>query len=82
MEDGKNTHKRFCRWRDKGIWETLLEIFVKEPDMEWLMIDTSHSKVHPHASGGATTSQDAEGCWWAKHEAQSTTDAGGLIVVA
>ena len=26
-------------------------MLVKEPDMEWLMIDASHSKVHPHASG-------------------------------
>ena len=54
----KKTHKRFCRWRDKGICETLLEIFVKEPDMEWLMIDTSHSKVHPHASGAKGGNQD------------------------
>ena len=22
--DWKNTHRRFCRWRDKGIWEKLL----------------------------------------------------------
>ena len=21
----KNTHRRFCRWRDKGVWERLLE---------------------------------------------------------
>ena len=21
--DWKNTHRRFCRWRDKGIWEKL-----------------------------------------------------------
>ncbi|WP_323732404.1 IS5 family transposase [Candidatus Bandiella euplotis] len=54
----KNTHKRFCRWRDKRIWEALLEIFVKEPDMEWLMIDASHSKVHPHASGAKGGNQD------------------------
>ena len=23
--DWKNTHRRFCRWRDKGIWKALLE---------------------------------------------------------
>ena len=49
--DWKNTHRRFCRWRDKGIWESLLEKLVVEPDFEWLMIDASHSKVHPHAAG-------------------------------
>lgn len=47
----KNTHRRFCRWRDQGIWESLLEKLIVEPDYEWLMIDASHCKVHPHAAG-------------------------------
>ena len=46
-----NTHRRFIRWRDKGIWEKLLERLVNAPDYEWLMIDASHLKVHPHAAG-------------------------------
>ena len=49
--DWKNTHRRFCRWRDKGLWEGLLEKLIVDPDYEWLMIDASHIKVHPHASG-------------------------------
>ena len=49
--DWKNTHRRFCRWRDKGVWEGLLEKLVDEADFEWLMIDASHIKVHPHAAG-------------------------------
>ncbi len=49
--DWKNTHRRFCRWRDNGIWEALLEQLIDEPDFEWLMIDASHCKVHPHAAG-------------------------------
>jgi len=49
--DWKNTHRRFCRWRDKGVWEGLLEQLIQEPDYEWLMIDASHIKVHPHAAG-------------------------------
>ena len=44
-------HQRFIRWRDKRIWEKLLEILIDEPDFEWLMIDASHCKVHPHATG-------------------------------
>lgn len=28
----------------------LLESLVNNPDYEWLMIDASHIKVHPHAS--------------------------------
>ena len=46
-----NTHRRFIRWRDKGIWEKLLELLIDNPDYEWLMIDASHCKVHPDAAG-------------------------------
>ena len=49
--DWKNTNRRFCRWRDRGIWEKLLEIVMIEPDYEWIMIDATHMKVHPHAAG-------------------------------
>lgn len=42
--DWKNTHRRFCRWRDKGM-------LIEEADFEWLMIDASHIKVHAHAAG-------------------------------
>ncbi len=49
--DWKNTHRRFCRWRDKGIWEKLLENLSPEPELKWLMMDFSHMKVHPHGVG-------------------------------
>lgn len=29
-------YQRFRRWRDKGVWEKILEILVDEPDFEWL----------------------------------------------
>lgn len=54
----KNTHRRFCRWRDKGIWEKLLDQLVDEPDFEWLMIDASHIKVHADATGAVGGNQD------------------------
>ena len=56
--DWKNTHRRFCRWRDSGVWERLLEILISEPDFEWLMIDASHIKGHPHAVGAQGGNQD------------------------
>ena len=46
-----NTHRRFIRWRNQGVWEALLEQWIDEPDYEWLMIDASHCKAHPHAAG-------------------------------
>ena len=70
--DWKNTHRRFCRWRDKGIWESLLEQLVDEPDFEWLMIDASHVKVHHDATGavggnqaiGRTKGGSTQNCIW------------------
>lgn len=53
-----NTHRRFIRWRDAGIWEKLLEVLIDEPDDEWLMIDASHCQVHPHAAGARGGNQD------------------------
>ena len=46
-----NTHRRFIRWRDAGVWERLLEACIDEPDMEWLMVDASYVKAHQHAAG-------------------------------
>ena len=56
--DWKNTNRRFCRWRDKGIWKKLFNLFVQDPDFEWLMIDASYIKVHPHAAGAIGGNQD------------------------
>ena len=53
----KNVHRRFCRWRDKGIWEKILEALVDDTDFEWLMIDASHVKVHPDAAGACGRNQ-------------------------
>jgi transposase len=58
--DWKNTHRRFCRCRDKGEWEKLLNLLTGDPDFEWLMIDASHIKVHLHASGAVGGNQDME----------------------
>ncbi len=51
-------HQRFRRWRDNGTWEKILEALIDDPDYEWLMIDASHCKVHPHASGAKGGNRD------------------------
>ena len=51
-------HQRFRRWRDNGTWERILEALIDDPDYEWLIIDASHCKVHPHASGTKGGNQD------------------------
>ena len=52
--------KRFRRWVKEDIWEKVLEMLIDEPDYEWLMIDASHIKVHPHAAGAKGGNQDME----------------------
>lgn len=56
--DWKNTHRRFTRWRDKGIWEKLLNEIIDEPDFEWVMIDATFCKVHKHGTGAKGGNED------------------------
>jgi transposase len=49
--DWKNTHRRFCRWRNSGVWESLLERLMEEPGYEWLMVDTGYCKIHQYTVG-------------------------------
>jgi len=51
-------HRRFKRWCDKHIWDDILAELIDKPDYEWLMIDASHCKVHPHAAGAVGGNQD------------------------
>jgi len=53
-----SVHKRFKRFCDNGTWDKILEQLIDEPDFEWLMIDASHCKVHPHAAGAIGGNQD------------------------
>ena len=55
-----SVYQRFRLWQDSGVWERILEALVFEPDYEWLMIDASHCKVHPHAAGAVGGNQDME----------------------
>ena len=44
-------HKRFARWADRGIWELLHQHFADDPDMEYLIIDSTVVRAHPCAAG-------------------------------
>jgi transposase len=52
--------RRFSRWTKSGVWDKIREELIKEPDFEWLMIDGSHIKVHPHAAGAKGGNQDMD----------------------
>ncbi len=43
--------KRFGRWAEQGMWEQVHGHFIEEPDMEWLLIDSTVVRAHPCAAG-------------------------------
>jgi transposase len=43
--------KRFARWSDKGVWEKVHQQVIEDPDMEWLLIDSTVVRAHPCAAG-------------------------------
>ena len=42
--------RRFDRWARKGIWEKVFEQ-LKDPDLEWLMLDSTVVRAHACAAG-------------------------------
>jgi transposase len=42
--------KRFARWVQKGVWLRVLEE-LKDPDLEWLILDSTVIRAHQHAAG-------------------------------
>ena len=48
-----SVQERFGRWSDNGVWERMHQYFIDEPDMEYLLIDSTIVRAHPCASGAS-----------------------------
>ena len=48
----KTTHKRFTRWAKAGVWEHIFAALVRDPDNEYLMLDTTLVRAHQQAATG------------------------------
>ena len=46
--------RRFDRWARKGRWEKIFQI-LQDPDLEWLILDSTAIRAHPHAAGAKKT---------------------------
>jgi|SRR6187401_178532 transposase len=46
--------KRFDRWAEKGVWKAVFEA-LQDPDLEWLMLDSTVVRAHPCAAGAKKT---------------------------
>lgn len=42
--------QRFNRWGKKGRWQAIFEA-LQDPDLEWLMLDSTVVRAHQHAAG-------------------------------
>ena len=42
--------RRFDRWGTKGVWKRVFEA-LQDPDLEWLIIDSTVVRAHQHAAG-------------------------------
>lgn len=61
-------HSRFKNWSDKGIWEFIFKKLQDNPDMEYVMIDSTIVRAHASAAGYGKNSQ--------KHEALGRSKGG------
>ena len=47
----RSVHKRFKYWSTRGIWEKIFKKAQSDPDMEWVMIDSTIVRSHACAAG-------------------------------
>ena len=45
-----SVYKRFNRWAKRGFWQAIFEQ-LQDPDLEWLLIDSSIVRAHQHSAG-------------------------------
>ena len=55
MEYGawNTVYQRFARWDKRGVWATLFQQVATEPDLEWLVLDSTTIRAHPSAAGAS-----------------------------
>ena len=49
--DWKNTHRRFSRWAERGVWERVFQQLSRDADNEYAMIDSTIVRAHQHSAG-------------------------------
>jgi transposase len=42
--------RRFDRWAKKGVWRRVFEV-LQDPDLEWVILDSTAIRAHLHAAG-------------------------------
>ena len=53
--------KRFRRWAKMGVWKDLMNFCIQDPDLEYVMIDSTIVRAHACASGGGNQNDQGLG---------------------
>ena len=53
-------YQRFSDWADKGIWYKMLYYFSKDPDMEYIIVDSTILRAHACAAGADKKNTEAK----------------------
>jgi transposase len=49
--DWKNTHRRFRRWCENGVFERIFKALSEDSDNEYMMLDSTIVRAHQHSAG-------------------------------
>jgi transposase len=49
--DWKNTHKRFRRWCESGVFERIFKALSEDCDNEYMALDSTIVRAHQHSAG-------------------------------
>ena len=49
--DWNAAYQRFADWAERGVWYKMLYYFAHDPDMEYVMVDSTILRAHACASG-------------------------------
>ena len=47
----KNTHRRFRRWCESGVFECIFNALAKDADGEYMSLDSTVVRAHQHSAG-------------------------------
>ena len=47
----QSVKRRYYRWIEMGVLDSIFEALAREADMEWLMVDSTIVRAHQHAAG-------------------------------
>ncbi len=55
-----SVYKRFARWSDRGLFDQMRTHFAADPDLEFLLLDSTIIRAHPCAAGAPSPGEETK----------------------